>query len=55
METARGNLCPLTMQECMVERCARWCTFGEDCAVPLLTGIMADSTVCQTIWSEEDE
>lgn len=50
MESAKGKLCPIRCTVCVQHKCAWWCAFGDDCAVPLLTGILADSTICQTIW-----
>lgn len=50
-----GKICPLTREECAGDLCAWWCAFGDDCALPLLACIMADSTVCQNIWEKEDQ
>lgn len=51
----KGKICPLTREECAGDLCAWWCAFGDDCALPLLACIMADSTVCQNIWEKEDQ
>lgn len=54
METAKGKLCPLLRnQKCMENSCAFWCEFAKDCSVPLLAGMFADSSVCNTIFDEE--
>lgn len=43
METARSKRCPLTGSMCRTKFCAWWCGFADDCAVPLLAGMFADS------------
>lgn len=47
-ETVKDKICPLTHALCKEAHCAWWCGFAQDCAVPLLAGMFADSDVCQT-------
>lgn len=47
MESAKGKICPVMKVICMEEQCAWWCSWAKDCAVPLSTGILADSTINQ--------
>lgn len=35
---------------CIGKDCAWWCEFADCCAVPLVAGILADSSICQTPW-----
>ncbi len=46
------KMCPLTRQTCSGEKCAFWCDWGQDCSVPLLAGMFADSEICRTCFSE---
>lgn len=50
MESTKDKLCPIRCTVCVQEKCGWWCGWAKDCAVPLLAGIMADSSVCQTKW-----
>lgn len=36
---------------CIQQHCAWWCEFAECCSIPLVAGILADSTICQNIWN----
>ena len=45
---AGGN--PSTPSFCIEEECAWWCKFAKDCAIPLLAGMFADSTICQNVF-----
>ena len=43
-------LCPIREDGrsfCIKERCAWWLAFANDCAVPIATAILYDSTICQ--------
>lgn len=51
METSRGKICPLMNMnafspQCIESQCAWWCGFAQDCSVPLLAGMFADSKSC---------
>lgn len=41
--------------DCMREDCSWWCKWGEDCSIPLLAGMFADSEICRTIFDNEGE
>lgn len=45
MENEAVMFCPLIKGECKKEGCAFWCGYGGECAISLLTGILADSTI----------
>ena len=53
MESAKGKLCPMTGATCTETACAWWCSFAQDCAVPLIAGILADSDLCKTVWEAQ--
>ena len=44
---------------CIGKECAWWCEFAGCCSVPLIAGILADSTICQNVFDrragEEDK
>lgn len=44
-DCAIGKRCPIFGCECIDEECAWWCRFAKDCAVPLLAGMLADSSI----------
>lgn len=52
----KEKLCPFKFSEkqgqekCQGEMCAFWCEFADECAIPLLAGMFADSTVCQNVF-----
>lgn len=59
MENSEGKICPLisiaytaTTVKCKAEQCAWWRTNAQDCAVPLLAGMFADSDTCPTKFKE---
>lgn len=52
METAGGKLCPIRKKTCNEASCAWWCGFAGDCAVPLLAGLIADSTINRVIFGD---
>lgn len=47
------KVCPLRLggndyaarPECIGARCSWWCNFANDCSIPLLAGMFADSSV----------
>lgn len=39
---------------CIGRDCAWWCEFAEDCSVPLIAGILADSSICQNGWNNPE-
>lgn len=53
MEDTR-KICPFLIynvppaDKCIGKRCAFWCDFARECAVPLLAGMFADSDICNT-------
>ena len=55
----KEKLCPFKFNgkqeqgKCQGEICAFWCEFANGCAVPLLAGMFADSTICQDVFEEE--
>ena len=52
---ARLKLCPMKKDGyCTGEKCAWWLEFAKECAVPVAAGILADSTICQNVWEEEE-
>ena len=50
MESARGKICPINGGMCCTQACAWWCHFAQDCAVPLIAGILADSEINRITW-----
>lgn len=51
METSKNKICPLLKdRDCIENSCAFWCDFAQDCSVPLLAGMFADSSVCKTVF-----
>ena len=40
---------------CMQQHCAWWCEYAECCSVPLIAGILADSTICQSVFRKEKD
>lgn len=58
MESSKDKKCPFMMTvsspfvsgECIEEQCAWWCGFAQDCAAPLIAGILADSSINQVDW-----
>lgn len=43
MEISNNKICPLSMRPCKEHFCAWWHGLAEDCAVPILAGVLADS------------
>lgn len=60
MEDTR-KICPYRMDNmppadrCIGERCAFWCDFSTECAVPALAGMFADSDICNTCFGSKEE
>lgn len=40
---------------CLGEDCAWWQDFAKECAVSVMAGILADSTICQNVWEGEND
>lgn len=54
MESSKKKICPFMGNAyCQEERCAWWCSFAQDCAVPLLAGMFADCDICNNIFEED--
>ena len=55
-EFGERKVCPLRAGgkdynlSCTGESCAWWCEFAQDCAVPLLAWMFADSDICKSIF-----
>lgn len=49
------KFCPIIGNECMAGKCKFWCGFAEECAVPLLASMFADSSVCLNIFHSSDK
>ena len=45
-----AKICPVRKLECSGEKCAWWSKFAENCAVPLIAEILADSDICNNVW-----
>ena len=59
MAGAKGKTCPIRVtnlphSERSGESCAWWCEFAQECAVPLVAGVLADSTICQNIFFHKE-
>lgn len=66
IETSQKNdskFCPLMVsggnmhinRRCIGADCSWWCKWASDCSVPLLAGMFADSTVCQSIFENIED
>lgn len=57
--TEPKKICPIRIAgqgfsyDCLGEDCAWWQDYANDCAVSVVAGILADSTICQNVWEEE--
>ena len=40
--------------ECIGKNCAWFLPFANDCALPTIAGILADGTICQNAFEQED-
>lgn len=43
-----SKFCPMLKESCIKEQCAWWLSFANDCALPVATGILADSTISRS-------
>lgn len=56
-----SKVCPImwatvgTTGKCIKENCEWWLPFAGICAVPLVAGILADSTICQNVFEESKD
>lgn len=52
------KVCPMKFGKfpinCDEERCAWWMDFAKECAVSCMCGILADSSINQTCWTEQE-
>lgn len=52
------KICPMKCgkfpMNCDEERCAWWMDFAKECAVSCMCGILADSSICQNYWNEQE-
>lgn len=66
IETLQNNgykFCPLMVRGenmhvngyCIGESCSWWCKWANDCSIPLLAGMFADSTVCQSVFENIED
>lgn len=52
------KLCPFRLNnlppadQCIGGKCGWWCDFAQDCAVPLIAGMFADSDFCSPALGE---
>ncbi len=46
--------CPISGKKCIGENCAWWLNFAEDCSTPIIASILADSSICQNVYSPEE-
>lgn len=40
---------------CIGSDCAWWCNFAEDCSIPVIADILADSSICRNVWYKDGE
>ena len=52
-----GRYCPIMVaganthvSQCIGKDCAWWLPYANDCALPVVAGILADSTICQNVF-----
>lgn len=52
-----GKYCPIMVagantyvSQCIGKDCAWWLPYANDCALPVVAGILADSTICQNVF-----
>ena len=57
-----GKYCPIMVaganthvSECIGKDCAWWLPYANDCALPVVAGILADSTICQNVFETESD
>lgn len=39
---------------CIQHHCAWWCAYANDCSIPLLAGMFADSEICRTVFEKQE-
>lgn len=39
---------------CIREDCAWWAEWANECSVPLIAGMFADSTICQNVFEAQE-
>lgn len=57
-ESSKYKICPLNARSgkiCIESKCMWWCEFAQDCAVPLLAAMFADSDTCRSVFSNSKE
>ena len=42
-----------TSGECIGSDCAWWANYANDCSIPLLAGMFADSEICRNVFGED--
>ena len=47
--------CPIKNNACIKDKCMWWCNFANDCSIPLLAGMFADSSVCNNVFETIEE
>lgn len=50
-EREEKKTCPMSGKLCNTHFCAWWCDWAQDCAVPLLAGMFADSEICKNVFN----
>ena len=57
-----GKYCPIMVagantyvSQCIGKDCAWWLPYANDCALPVVAGILADSTICQNVFETESD
>lgn len=52
-----GKYCPIMVagcnthvSQCIGKDCAWWIPYANDCALPVVAAILADSTICQNVF-----
>ena len=57
-----GKYCPIMVagantlvSQCIGKDCAWWIPYANDCALPVVAGILADSTICQNVFETESD
>ena len=42
------------VSQCIGKDCTWWLPYANDCALPVVAGILADSTICQNAFETEE-
>ena len=55
-----GKYCPIMVaggnthvSQCIGKDCVWWLPYANDCALPVVAGILADSKICQNVFEME--